>query len=74
MRLEKEYDQTDCGAQHYAEDDEGLNEGGDPALAGGPAPLVGQQVVHRVEGAEGGVEGGGRGRRAQHPEGGQGLL
>ena len=74
MRFEKEYDQTDCGTEHNTEEDERLDEAGDPTLARGPLSLGGQEVVHCVQGAEGGVEGGRRGRGAEHPEGGQGLL
>ena len=74
MRFEKEYDQTDCGSENNAEDDECLDEAGNTTLTRGPMSLVWQEVIHCVQGAEGGVEGGGRGRGAEHPEGGQGLL
>ena len=54
VRLEEEDDEADGDAEDEAEDDEGLDEGGDAAVAGPrPLPLVGQEVVHRVEGAEG---------------------
>ena len=54
VRLEEEDDEADGDAEDEAQDDEGLDEGGDAAVAGPrPLPLVGQEVVHRVEGAEG---------------------
>ena len=74
MRFEKEYNQTNCGSEYNAEDDKRLDEARDPTLTGGPMSLAGQEVIHCVQGAEGGVEGGRRGRGADHPEGGQGLL
>ena len=57
VRLEEEDDEADGDAEDEAEDDEGLDEGGDAAVAGPrPLPLVGQEVVHRVEGAEVGTD------------------